>query len=65
MFFEENSCLDLKIKNGFEIFSNIFDSVLNTPVNMVVKNATEQNKLIKEEVRSFRDKIIRKILREN
>ena len=65
MFFEENSCLDLKIKNGFEIFSNIFDSVLNTPVNRVVKKATEQNKLIKEEVRSFRNKIIRKILREN
>ena len=65
MFFERNCCSDLKIDNCFELFSNIFNRILSTPVNEVVQDATKQNKSIKEEIRSFRNGIIRTTLKEN
>mgnify|MGYP001253024829 CR=1 FL=1 len=65
MFFEQNCCADLKIENCFELFSGIFNRILDTPVNDVVEKASKQNNSIKEEIRSFRNGIIKTFLKEN
>ena len=63
MFFEKECLAGLKIENFFELFSNIFDLVLNMSMGEVAKKATEQKKSVKEEIRLFRSETIKNFLK--
>ena len=62
MFFQPNRYKNKEIAKYSKVFSEIFDSIINTSVSEVAKLADKENLSIKQKIRDFRSKIILKIL---
>ena len=62
MFFQPNRCKNKEIAKYSKVFSEIFDSIINTSVSEVAKLADKENLSIKQKIRDFRSKIVLEIL---